>query len=260
VALEYRVKRGDTIGHVAEWYGVRASDIRNWNDIAYGSVVRAGEDLRIWVDPARTASLANVNTMSFAEKQEMLEKGQKRPASPPPTTTNEAPSNNGPGWIRYLIKPGDTLESIAAQYSVSIDNLKNWNGLRTSRINAGGSLDIYTEPEQRVRVIPTKPSQGAVKTNGTAAEAGKTHTVRRGETLGAIAERYGTDVAALKQANGLSSSRIDAGQRLRIPGGDRASNDYITYRVRKGDSLWKISQAYGVPLSELQKHNTASEP
>ena len=189
----------------------------------------------------------------------MLEKAQKRPASPP-TTTNGTPTNNGPGWIRYLIKPGDTLESIGAEYSVSVDNLKNWNSLRTSRINAGESLDIYSEPEQRVRVIPTKPPQGAVKTNGTAADAGKTHTVRRGETLSSIAERYGTDVASMKQANGLRSSGIDAGQRLRIPTMERGSNDYITYRVRKGDSLWKISQAYGVPLSELQKHNAASEP
>jgi membrane-bound lytic murein transglycosylase D len=45
--LAYTVKRGDTIGHIAEWYGVRASDLRNWNNIGYGSTIQAGEQCRL---------------------------------------------------------------------------------------------------------------------------------------------------------------------------------------------------------------------
>ncbi|MBE0557460.1 MAG: LysM peptidoglycan-binding domain-containing protein, partial [Proteobacteria bacterium] len=261
VALEYRVKRGDTIGHIAEWYNVRASDVRNWNDIAYGSVIRAEESLKIWVDPSHTAALADVNTMSFAEKQEMLEKGRK-PASTTASASTSGSVNNGPGWLRYQIKPGDTLEGIASEFGVSIDNLKNWNRLRSSRIMAGETLDVYTQPEERVRVIPTDPPGGksaSKKSSGLGSDASRIYKVRSGDSLSEIARRYGTDVATLMRINGLSSSRISVGQQLTIPSADRASNDFITYKVRKGDSLWKISQAYGVPIAELEKHNDVSD-
>jgi len=261
VALEYRVKRGDTIGHIAEWYGVRASDIRNWNDIAYGSVIRVDEGLKIWVDPSETAALANVNTMSFAEKQEMLEKGASEPAKTAAVSSSPA-VNNGPGWVRYLIKPGDTLEGIASEFDVSVDNLKNWNRLKSNKIIAGETLDVYTQPEERVRVIPTAPATGKSKTgdsNGMVSDGSASYRVRSGDTLSEIAKRYGTTVATLKELNGLRSNRITVGQRLTIPGSDRASNDFITYRVRRGDSLWKISQAYGVSIAELELHNDVSD-
>jgi penicillin-insensitive murein endopeptidase len=44
-----------------------------------------------------------------------------------------------------------------------------------------------------------------------------THTARRGDTLGKLARRYGTTIAALKQANGLRSSKIIAGRGYRVP-------------------------------------------
>jgi penicillin-insensitive murein endopeptidase len=44
-----------------------------------------------------------------------------------------------------------------------------------------------------------------------------THTARRGDTLGKLARRYGTSIGAIKQANGLRSSKIIAGRRYRVP-------------------------------------------
>lgn len=82
-----------------------------------------------------------------------------------------------------------------------------------------------------------------------AAYAATTYTVRRGDSLWAIANRNGTTVSALRSANGLSGSTIYVGQRLQIPS---AGN---SYRVRSGDTLWSIANKYGTTTSALMSAN-----
>jgi membrane-bound lytic murein transglycosylase D len=124
------------MGHIAEWYGVRASDIRNWNDIAYGSHIYPGQKLDLWIDPPKAERLRNVNTMSFAEKQSMIAT-EKTPSGP-----RVASVSRGEGWIQYKVRSGDTLEKIARDHNVTIRDLQSWNRLRGSRIYAGQSIDI----------------------------------------------------------------------------------------------------------------------
>lgn len=99
------------------------------------------------------------------------------------------------------------------------------------------------------------------------------HKVKSGETLGSIARRYHTTVANIKKWNGLRSNTIRIGQRLYIygsaPGGSSSgsgkstakaststsSDGYVTYTVKKGDSLGKIASNQGVSLSSLYKLN-----
>ena len=92
-----------------------------------------------------------------------------------------------------------------------------------------------------------------------------THRVRRGQTLSTIARRYGTSVNAIVRANNLRSRhRIRAGQRLKIPtrgapvppaiasGGQATST---TYRVRRGDNLWKLASRYGTTVERIKRDN-----
>lgn len=141
LSLEYRVKRGDTMGHIAEWYRVRASDIRNWNDIAYGSHIYPGQRLEIWVDPSKVERLRGVNTMSFAEKQALITADQPAPSAGSRIST----PSRGDGWIQYTVRSGDTLDKIARDHNVSISDLRNWNKLRGSRIYAGQNIEILQE-------------------------------------------------------------------------------------------------------------------
>ena len=111
-------------------------------------------------------------------------------------------------------------------------------------------LPKYFEPSQRIR-----------------------YRVRNGDYLGKIAQRYGVTVSQLKRWNGLRSSRLRIGQRLTIyPKRYTASRkkssstkttsksthkgSYTTYVVKKGDSLWTISQKFPkVSVSQLKKWN-----
>jgi membrane-bound lytic murein transglycosylase D len=102
------------------------------------------------------------------------------------------------------------------------------------------------------------------------------HAVRQGDTLGAIARRYGTTVSVLQAVNGLSGTTIRAGSHLMVPTATRGVSDYplsaanrlastqsreragrvrSEYTVRNGDSLWSISRRHGVGVRELAAWN-----
>jgi membrane-bound lytic murein transglycosylase D len=214
--IVYHVKHGDTMGHIAEWYGVRASDIRNWNDIAYGRYIHAGQALTIWAPASKIVALKKIDSMEFSEKQS-LTKG----AVVEPTQAAETPvrtKSSSTDWIQHKVKRGETLEKIARIYEVSIEDLKQWNHLRTSKIKYGQKIEIYDKPEERVKTIATAPVKhtAPVKTSSTGIFS-PTHKVKKGESIYTIAKQYGVDISQLKKENNLRRNKIVVGQILKIP-------------------------------------------
>jgi LysM repeat protein len=102
------------------------------------------------------------------------------------------------------VAPGDTLSAIAARSGTSVAALAGANGISDpNRIRAGMRL-----------VLPGAGAGSAPKASG-----GTRHRVRSGETLGAIAARYGTSVSALAALNGIRNpNAIVAGSVLSVPG------------------------------------------
>jgi membrane-bound lytic murein transglycosylase D len=257
--LVYRVKRGDTLGQIAEWYGVRASDIRNWNDISYGEYIRPGQTLGIWVPQAKVASLKDFDLLSFSQKEKMRTGDL--------TDYSQGNSSNGPGvvvspsqnWTQHEVEQGESLDRIARNYGVTIADLKNWNRLKGTRIQPGQVLDIFGLPDARTKLIATpalkKRPPKAVSSN---TPAGLSHKVKKGETLYEIARKYSVQPRILMAYNNLRGTRLRVGQVLRIPRGTHADN-YIYHTVRKGDTLTKISKRYGVPIEKIQSSNNLAD-
>ena len=205
--LNYAVKKGDTIGHIAEWYGVRAADIRNWNDLPYGRPIRAGSDLSIWVDKQESARYGKVNEMTFAEKQGTVSKIHT-------VTDNEDPE--GVGAKQYRVKRGDTLEKIAEAYDVAPNQIQRWNNLRTSRINAGQVLVIHPQAQ-----LVTAKMGNAKQTGGE--DNVLVYKVKKGDTLWDIARTHNVEPSDLKSWNDITRNKIYAGQELIIHTGARDS-------------------------------------
>ncbi|MCW1924170.1 LysM peptidoglycan-binding domain-containing protein [Luteolibacter arcticus] len=90
--------------------------------------------------------------------------------------------------------------------------------------------------------------------------ASTSHTVVRGDTLGAIARRYGTTSAAIKQANAMTSDTVVLGKTLVIPGSSGPVKSAPaaggkTHLVAKGDSLSRIAAKYGTTSEAIKKAN-----
>ena len=115
----------------------------------------------------------------------------------------------------YVVRRGDSLGAIAARFGTSVATLARANGIRNPNLIFAG---------QRL-VIPGRGSTTTGSGGSTAAASGGTYVVRRGDSLGAIAVRYGTSVAALARANRIANpSVIYVGQRLAIPGRGAAAS------------------------------------
>ncbi|HTP79950.1 MAG TPA: LysM peptidoglycan-binding domain-containing protein [Bacteroidota bacterium] len=256
----YHVKRGDTIGHIAEWYGVRASDIRNWNDIEYGSFIHGGQKIVVWADPKKKDLFSRIDSMTFAEKQ-AIASGESTPSVQESTAQLVARAEVGQNWKQHVVKSGESLAVIAKKYGVSIADLKSWNGLRKNRIAVGQVLEIYATPDERMKLISTAvvgPVPPALPDVAPARKAQETHVVRKGETLYDIARAYQIETKKLKLFNNLRSNRITVGQVLKIPSSTQSDNLFF-HKVRRGDTLWKISKKYGVTLEDIQRHNDLAE-
>jgi membrane-bound lytic murein transglycosylase D len=162
----------------------------------------------------------------------------------------------------YRVARGDTLSTIAARFGTSAAALQRANNLpRADRINVNQVLEI---PSGGGTWSPLVWSPEAAPTTTAIARAaavpaspGGTHAVQRGETLIAIASRYGTSVAALMAANDLASAnRIQMGTQLVIPGGGTPQ----MHVVQRGETLIAIAARYGRPLEALVAANDLRSP
>ena len=122
------------------------------------------------------------------------------------------------GRIVHRVKKGETLGGIASRYRTSVANIKRWNGLRGNTIQVGQRLVIYGKnaaPKKSSASSSGKVSGGS-KSTTTSGEY-ETYTVRKGDTLSAIASRNHVSLGTLMNLNGLSkSSKIYPGMKLRI--------------------------------------------
>lgn len=138
--------------------------------------------------------------------------------------------------IVYTVRRGDNLTEIGRRYGVSISDLRDWNGIRGSRIHAGQKLYLYDD----------NPNKAATPST--------VYRVRRGDTLSEIAGRYGVRISDLRRWNDLRTNTIRVGQRLTIHGGNLPT--VTTYRVRRGDSLYVIAKKHGVSIRDLKRWNS----
>lgn len=135
--LTYTVKSGDTIGHIAEWYGTQAWRIRNWNNI--DNTIRVGQQLTIFVPANQLSMYENVNSMTFAQKQAFVR--DRRAGRIQPTAVASGAGTSA-GAETYTVRPNDNLWDIARAHNTTVDRLKQLNNLSSNRIVVGQVLRV----------------------------------------------------------------------------------------------------------------------
>ena len=204
----YTVKEGEYLGEIAEKYGVKISDIREWNDLE-GDKILVGQKLKIYSDKKVTTKSDNTTLKS----------------------------------THHIVAEGEYLSEIANEYGVTVSELKEWNDLEDDKILVGQKL-IVSEPKSTEK-----------KTTGKS----KTHTVKEGENLTGIAEKYNVSVKNIKDWNDIDDDKIIPGQELKVSKPSEKSNKETTktktYKVKKGDTLASIAEEFNISIANLKKWN-----
>lgn len=166
-------------------------------------------------------------------------------------------------WAHHTVRRGETLSKIASGYRTTVDTIVQANHLTSRhRLRVGQELLIpqgHAGGAGLPKLALESDSPRASSSSRTAV-----HTVRRGDTLSTIAQRYGTSTGQIRRMNKVGR-HIYPGQRLTVP--DRRSSSHREspvaaaseaskfVRVQPGDTLWNISKRTGVSVSDLLRAN-----
>lgn len=134
----------------------------------------------------------------------------------------------------HIVRPGDTLWSVAKMHGLTVKQLKSLNNLNSDLLTVGQVLKIQDNTNNNINISDS------------------TYVVKYGDTLWKIANMFDTTVEELMKLNDLSSNLLSIGQILKVKEGSSFSNEYI---VKAGDSLWKIARDYGISVEDLKMAN-----
>lgn len=182
----YSVRRGDTLGELAEASGLRSARLRELNPGVDFDNLQIGARLRV---PYRSAR-------ELAARPERRESAERSSGSTAASATT------------HTVASGETLSEIALRYEVSVERLRDRNELSGSNIRVGQEL--------KIPAVGRASSPEATRAATRETEAAE-HVVRSGESLWTIARHYGSTVTAIQTANDLGDRPIQPGQKLTIP-------------------------------------------
>jgi membrane-bound lytic murein transglycosylase D len=255
--LRHTVRRGETLSRIASKYGTTIATIARVNNISnyhrikagqiltipggeYGSfpenpgihVVRRGETLSKIGHDYRV-KIRDLMAWNDLRSPHVIYPGQKLIVSMEDAPLKEV--------VVHVVRKGDTVSGIAGKYGTSTRAVLQANGL--------ASRDRIF-PGQKIRV----PVAGGWIPEGQIA----VHTVKRGETISGIANKYGASVTEILSLNGLGSrDKIFPGQKIRVEGAIAVtgSGEPVVHEIRRGETVWSIARKYSVSVDDVLRIN-----
>lgn len=258
------VKAGDNLSTIALKYGIAVSQLKKQNKLKKDHIALKQ---RLLIEKEKEITVVEKvplkNTIAVAvdtTKQNPVLKSSKLSA----TSTHK-------------VRSGESLFSIAKQYDISVDDLKELNQLKDARIFPGQEIKTVKKADLVKEEIAEKEQINNLSENF---EKPLVHKVEKGETLGSVARKYNLSQKELIELNGLKGKKILAGQKLKVgfenlsesetkenviknhPKAKEevlsAENACTNHKVTAGESLYSISKKYDVSIDELKDLNNLS--
>ncbi|RPI12853.1 MAG: LysM peptidoglycan-binding domain-containing protein [Ignavibacteriae bacterium] len=214
-AQTYVVKKGDILSEIAGKYDVSTGEIKEWNNLESDKIL-VGQKLKIYSDK----KVVMKDELKSSKKQ------------------------------TYKVKEGDNLTAIADEYNVTVSQIKEWNDLESDVIVPGQVLKLYSDAKT---TKDTKKNKKAT-----------TYTVKAGDNLTQIGDKFGVSASDIKEWNDLSSDVIWEGQVLKLYASKESTKKKETsktefHTVKKGETLVKIADKYNISVSDLKKWNKLTD-
>lgn len=218
VGGSYIVQNGDTLYDIAAASGISVDTLMAWNGLS-STWLNVGDKLYLHDVVGSDQAVAPVQSA--------------------PVKTNSGV---------HTVQSGDTLSDIAMAHGISVDSLMAWNGLTNSWLNVGDQLTLNGSNGTYV------PANQGVSYTG---DWSNYHTVQSGDTLYDIANAYGTTYYDLMTMNGLSSSYLNVGDQIAVPGymDTVVSAQNTVAPVESADSTEETSETVSEPESNESTEN-----
>ena len=247
--LTHTVKNGEALSKIAEKYNVPMWALMLHNDIENEDRIFKNQILEIPTE----------------EEISQLEALKNKPEEKPAT---------------YKVQKGDTLSEIALKHNVSVENLKEWNNLKSDKLDIGKVLRLSKPDDTATHAPQARNVQ---------------YTVKEGDVLSKIALKYGVSTASIMYKNNIQNPKhiqpnqviiipdkteaaeLEAAQRaiksqqnsqapqrkkvsdsksVNTPSNTISANrGIVVHKVKRGDTLSDVSKKYNIPVKDLMLYN-----
>ncbi len=189
----HRIRPGETLGHIAQKYRTTVKVLKRVNKIA-GHMIRAGKNLII---PVATRSIQQY-TLTAGQRLKRIKA--------------RAPASSSKKKTIHRVRRGDTFWDLSRKYQVTVRQLARWNGLSPRDIlKPGQKLVIW---QRKTAAIKTPLDLSGARKNTTRRIR---YTVRKGDSLARISQRFRVRISQLRNWNDLPKGRyLQPGQRLTL--------------------------------------------
>ena len=211
-AKTYTVKSGDSVWLIANNHGITMAQLRSWNNLK-SDLIHPNQKLIV-----SQASGTSTGTTTKPVTATNTNVGTTTKPTTPTNTNNDSNSSNATTTTAktYTVKSGDSVWLIANKHGITIDQLRNWNNLKSDLIHPNQTLKV-SNASTSSNTVTTKPvvnQTTAQTTTNTSNE--KSHKVVSGDSLWMLSQKYNLSIAQLKTLNSLTSDTIYVGQTLKV--------------------------------------------
>ncbi len=277
--VSHTIDKKEALSSIAVIYDVRPVDIRIWNNISYGSLLKYSKPLDIYITEEKYKSLYGIKDDENGQKNNSSEKQEDKnntsygnvsndntsskndntkitkednQKTTEPVTTDNSAVNNAPvdNTTSANTNTGSNSETSSAPVADNNSTVNSDNTTTTTEENTEGQIDNTGNTTEN-ETVPETPKVKVNNNTGT-----KIYTVSSGDYLSTIANKYGVTVNELMEWNNLQTDKIIIGQKLKL---FPANSKTAVHVVEEGENLTMIANEYGISLAELKDLNNLTD-
>ncbi len=196
------------------------------------------------------------------------------------SSSNSGNTNSGSATsTTYTVQSGDSVWGISNKFGITMDQLIQWNNIQNNFIYPGQKLTIKGSQENGSSTNNSgnnTNSSGNAGTSNGGQTTGAKYTVQSGDSVWKISNDHGITMAQLIEWNNIKNNFVYPGQQLIVSNGGSSNTGANTgntsgsnssnssssntasgtkYTVKAGDSVWSVSNKYGITMAQLIQWN-----